>query len=178
MVSEIHVFDLDDTLVDSAAAVIGAYREAAQQLGCILPSDFYGRSADEWNCPPQLHVLKCQLYAAKYAAQVRRGWAAEAMLRCKQLNNVRTEIWTAASLQSVVTLRNQPHLIDVLRPNEWYVRQTVQEKANRFAHLYSNLTVPVAVWLHYYDDNPEHIETITGRYIGGVVIHRKGAIVV
>lgn len=86
------IFDVDGTIVDSRALTEACYIQAlneAEERGELPVGSFpelpiWGRTAEEWGCPPAVHLRKTELFAEK-ADTLLPGWAhpmmCEAILR-------------------------------------------------------------------------------------------------
>lgn len=85
------IFDMDGTLVDSMRAVKEAYRQA----GADWKPEYWGLTAREWGCPPEVHEMKKRLYPTALRRLGRRLHAANL------LEVVQGEILTGASLEAV-----------------------------------------------------------------------------
>lgn len=67
------VFDMDGTLVDSMKAVKEAYKLA----GVKWVPEYWGKTAEEWGCPPEVHEDKKRLYPTCLRRLGRRLQAAD-----------------------------------------------------------------------------------------------------
>jgi len=85
------IFDMDGTIVDSQAAVRKAYKKA----GLVMPDDAWGKTAAEWDCPPDIHRMKERLYLAVLRSTGMRLHAADF------LATVHGSVLTGASLAAV-----------------------------------------------------------------------------
>ena len=89
------IFDMDGTIVDSQKAVRIAYKKA----GLVVPEDAWGKTAREWDCPPDIHEMKCRLYPAVLLSTGRRMHAADF------LETVHGSVITGAGLPAVEAVR-------------------------------------------------------------------------
>lgn len=169
MLNEIHVFDMDGTLVDSHDVTIEAYQRASRAVGISLPANWWGRSAQEWQCPPALHAQKLLEYSL-LAYKVQPAWAAPTFLDVVGREGSAVSIWTAASADTVHILKQVAHLAPLL---EGGVRSGMRLKDKRDAFIGLRALFAGAK-LFYYDD-----DVMAGRYITNkvqnAVLHTKGA---
>lgn len=89
------VFDMDGTIVDNHHAVRTAYKKA----GLAMPHDAWGKTAVEWDCPPDIHKMKKRLYPAVLLSLGMRLHAADL------LEIVHGSVLTGASLEAVNAVR-------------------------------------------------------------------------
>lgn len=64
-------YDLDGTIVDTRPAVKAAYLAAGLSE---YKDEYWGKTAAEWHCPPDVHARKSQLYG-QYLHLATPGWA-------------------------------------------------------------------------------------------------------
>jgi hypothetical protein len=68
---EIHVFDVDGTLVDTREATLAAYEAASPGL---FKPEYWGKPSQEWGCPADVHERKVAAFA-RLSAMIKPAWA-------------------------------------------------------------------------------------------------------
>lgn len=89
------IFDMDGTIVDNYRAV----KESYKQAGVDFPDRAWGLTAEEWDCPPEVHKMKKALYPTVLLRLGRRLHAADL------LETTRGSVLTGASPESVTAVR-------------------------------------------------------------------------
>lgn len=157
----IHIFDLDQTLLDNKEAIEEAYRKAANDLNLPVP-DFsvtWGRTAEEWGCPPQLHHRKTEIYFGMLnRQQIKPGWAAAAYtVALDDPQTMFVRVWTGASKETLTVLRSTG-------PDTAFFAATARAGMtldDKRAAMNGIVHVCPTAEVHYYDDNPDDAFFIT-----------------
>jgi hypothetical protein len=92
----IWVFDMDGCIVDSRKAVAEAYRQAGLP---VMPRSAWGKTAQEWECPPEVRETKKRLYDTCLRKMGRRLHAASL------LEITGGSVLTGASMEAVRDVR-------------------------------------------------------------------------
>lgn len=142
-----HFFDLDGTLVDTYSATVEAYR----LVGLTFDPVNWGLSADDWNCPPEVHSKKQQVFPSVISSMgVSTAWALDYWNGL--VPNQRT-LLTGASLPTV-------HAISVVAPDLELSKSRIflgHNLENKIQVL--RLACKVYKEVFYYEDQP-HLANI------------------
>lgn len=149
---EIHVFDVDGTLVDSREATKAAYDLAAPGL---FKDEFWGLPAHAWGCPVDVHDRKVAEFS-RLGHMVQPAWA---MPMLQHADEVRHSIimLTGASEGTMAIHRKR---FKVLAGYDYHCGLT---NVAKHEFLESLVHANPGVSIHYYDDaEPENLSGIVG----------------
>lgn len=166
---EIHVFDLDGTLIDSKVVTIKAYRLAAQELGMLPPPEnvIWGRTAGEWRCPDALHRRKMVWYA-KLLVDIKPAWAATAFNRCMRSADCGVHVWTGMSVTTAQLLSTSEQLFKYIHNIRCGV--SVAKKAEALGALHDAFGSTSRI--HYYDDDQTAVR-VMAKQVPECVMHQE-----
>jgi CTP:molybdopterin cytidylyltransferase MocA len=162
------VFDVDGTIVDSQKLTEQCYIQAlneAEERGELPVGSFpelpvWGRTAEEWGCPPSVHLRKTELFAEKASALL-PGWA-HPMLCEAIARGHHVEILTGAS-QTTMEILLQTSALRRLAPSVVPIHTglTATDKELILDGIASKFDA-----VHYFDDlAPDFLEARNNLYV-------------
>ena len=146
MTRQAFIFDVDGTIVDSKALTEECYRQALGLAGMDQSVPVWGRTAEEWGCPPAVHRRKMSIFA-EHAHELNPGWAhpmmCEALLRGHHV-----ELLTGASQETMDVLLATP-VLRRLAPSIVPISTGVTSEAKEY--ILNEMATRFDV-VHYFDD--------------------------